>query len=481
MAITNRSLSSTVSLVSKLVRNELTVDVIVLGGGAAGLLAAMHTAERGNDVLLLSRGYGNTSMATGLIDLLAYMPSTTEYISKPIEGIRELVSITPIHHPYAVVSAQDTREATRLVQRSVEDFLERSGRYGLPYTGTIYDNIWVLTHLATAKPTAIVSKYVYNGKLDELLSTRNHVLLVGFGNRIIEYNPKYIMQSIMELSRLLPIRGDSNGFGGSGNGLDCTFDVLNISLPILDKYSVDTSLPELVPALNMKTTFRELLAELQQYVQHYKVTHIGLPTIFDSDHVTEYMDTLATELGCIVFEIPDTCSYAGIRFQAVLERMAKASGVKILHGYNIDKLVLKDNNECVAVNISSRRKQFTCYGTTFILATGDIVSGGLRVTHNKIFEPLTGITVYDAGASAFGFRNAVDTEPFPPKGHLISRVGVTVNSQLHPVDARGNTLIDNLYVIGSTLAGYDYVTEKSGLGVCLTTAYRASELCTGCC
>jgi len=50
---------------------------------------------------------------------------------------------------------------------------------------------------------------------------------------------------------------------------------------------------------------------------------------------------------------------------------------------------------------------------------------------------------------------------------------VKVDNKLRPVDDAGNVLLENVFVAGKTLAGYDYCSEKSGNGVALATAYRA--------
>ena len=54
-----------------------------------------------------------------------------------------------------------------------------------------------------------------------------------------------------------------------------------------------------------------------------------------------------------------------------------------------------------------------------------------------------------------------------------AKFGLQVDGKLRPVDASGKLLLENVYIAGKSLAGYDYCVEKSGNGVALATAYQA--------
>ena len=47
-------------------------DVIVIGGGIAGLFAAITAARRGRQVLLMTKGVGALAIAGGTIDVYGY-------------------------------------------------------------------------------------------------------------------------------------------------------------------------------------------------------------------------------------------------------------------------------------------------------------------------------------------------------------------------------------------------------------------------
>ena len=70
-------------------------DVLVIGGGFSGLLAAIAVAKKGKAVTLLRFGLGTFEIGGGLVDLMAY-PNDNRPCRTPAEGIQQL---SP-DHPY---------------------------------------------------------------------------------------------------------------------------------------------------------------------------------------------------------------------------------------------------------------------------------------------------------------------------------------------------------------------------------------------
>ncbi|MHA2352229.1 MAG: FAD-binding protein, partial [Candidatus Thorarchaeota archaeon] len=62
---------------------DIECDLLVIGGGMAGLVAGTVAAEAGLSTILLRRGQSATAYSSGAIDVLGYLPDASEPFSTP--------------------------------------------------------------------------------------------------------------------------------------------------------------------------------------------------------------------------------------------------------------------------------------------------------------------------------------------------------------------------------------------------------------
>ena len=118
-------------------------DLIVIGAGLAGLMAAKTACEAGARVLVVGKGTGAVCLFTQGIDLLGVIPREL-----PMEeGIRQWIEANP-HHPYARVTWPG-------VQGALSSFL---ALFPGPYTFEAIGegNCLVPTGAGTYRPTYLV-------------------------------------------------------------------------------------------------------------------------------------------------------------------------------------------------------------------------------------------------------------------------------------------------------------------------------------
>ena len=114
------------------------------------------------------------------------------------------------------------------------------------------------------------------------------------------------------------------------------------------------------------------------------------------------------------------------------------------------------------------------YGADWVvLATGGFASGGLELSSRWQAREVA-LDLEVAGVPAGErFRAGL------LRRAAAARAGVAVDRELRPVDAAGERLLENVLVVGATLAGAEPWREKSGDGISLTTGHRAAELIVG--
>jgi glycerol-3-phosphate dehydrogenase subunit B len=116
------------------------------------------------------------------------------------------------------------------------------------------------------------------------------------------------------------------------------------------------------------------------------------------------------------------------------------------------------------------------YGADWVvLATGGFASGGLELDSRwEVHEVALGLPVTGMPGPG-GERFRADYFAEQPA----ARAGVPVDSELRPVDAAGERVLENVLVVGATLAGAEPWREKSGDGISVATGHRAAELIAG--
>ena len=109
-----------------------TSDVIVIGGGLAGLMAAAVAVGRGQKVTVLTYGSGSLPLASGAIDFIN--------AKSPEAAIKDL----PAHHPYKKIG-------TKALDSAAKFLIDIAAKANLPYNGKFGAQIPIVTAVGTLK------------------------------------------------------------------------------------------------------------------------------------------------------------------------------------------------------------------------------------------------------------------------------------------------------------------------------------------
>lgn len=429
-------------------------DAVVIGAGMAGLTAARKIAEEGFETAVITRGLGATNMSSGAIDILGYT-GEAKLVSNPEEGLKNLVKTQPMH-PYSIIG-KDANRTQELVTEAVDDFMKATGDAGLEYSGRLTNNLLLPTCLGTFKPTCLCQKSMANGDLFAM--ENSDILFVGIDS-YPDFNAKYIASSLTMFSKRVLERDVIRSTKFSRLPLDF----------FRGKHKV--SAIDIARALEEEANFNVFADKLASILKDEDL--LALPAILGYMNVGQIHERLEEQLGCKIFEVLSIPpSVPGQRLQIALMEAALKNGVKFFNGFEASKASIKALS-CKGIEATSiAGKKFDFRADVFILATGRFISGGIVSEKGKVFEPVFNLPVHIDGGEL------VDTEMFPVESHSMSNAGILVNSRLKPIDEKGRTIAENIYVVGSILSGYNYDSEKSGLGVALATGYKAGLEVTG--
>ena len=411
-------------------------DVIVVGGGLAGMTSALGAAREGARVRLLSHKKSTFRHASGLVDVLGY-DSAGELLADPFDALADL----PEGHPYERVGARTVRESLDLFDEVV----------GETYRGRHTDaNALVPTYGGTVKPTARYPASAAAG----LASSGENTILVGFETLTAFDAP--LAAAHLEASGVpFAVHGATVAFPG--------------------KFRADSLVTRFARALDRDETVgrgtvgaRRALAEAVR--PHLDgAERVGFPAMLGEDHPRAVREALEVALGARVFEVPmGPPSLPGLRLEEQFSNALDDAGVRRTTGNPVVDFEA-DGSVITAVYVERNGQRVPFHAEQFVLATGGLVGKGIGSNREGVREPVFDCHVPHPDDRYEWFADdAFGAHPF-------ARFGVDVDADLRPRDASGGIEYENLRAAGGVLGGCDFAAEKSGSGVSLSTGLAAGR------
>ncbi|WP_137287498.1 glycerol-3-phosphate dehydrogenase subunit GlpB [Halorussus salinisoli] len=426
-------------------------DVVVVGGGIAGMTAALAVAREGADVRLLSHKDSTLRSASGLVDVLGYPPDETGESSGPLADPFEAIPELPDSHPYRTVGVEGVRDALGLFDEVVGD------RYRGGHTDR---NALVPTHGGSIKPTARYPATAAAG----LASDDRNALLVGF-ETVTDFDAPLAADHLVSAGVPFAARGATISFPGD-------FRVDAKITRFADALDADERVTVQGDGYATELPAREALAEAVK--PHLRgEERVGFPALLGQHDTEAVRESLEAELGAAVFEVPmGPPSLPGMRLEGALVAACREAGVRFTTGnpvvdYESDGTA--GGGEIGAVRVERNGASIPFHADQFVLATGGLVGKGIDSDREGVAEPIFDCHVphssdrYDWFADdAFG-------------DHPFARFGVATDDDLRPLDQKGEPEFSNLRAAGAVLGGYDFAAEKSGSGVSLATGRAAGR------
>lgn len=395
-----------------------TSDLIVIGGGLAGLMAASVAASRGQKVTVLTYGSGSLPLASGAIDFGSF------------ENL-------PAHHPYKKIGEKNIDAAAKFL-------IDIAAQANLPYVGKISAQIPVVTAIGTLKYSALVPESMNASNLVD----KRKIFVV----EVKGLKDFYAPMIADNLKKYFP---------------DKTFEVAKIDLHLLGGRDITC-----MDAAQFITDNEQPFANELKALNATADDAIIIPPIFG---VTGNFsrDVVQTQIRAQIIET--TClppSPPGIRLQRAFMKYLQNAGVRVFENSKVVRGVIEGKKITgVVVENVVREKIFPA--KKVILATGGFYSGGIIMREfDNPKEPIFDLPVF----FPTGAENWSNEQLFSDKPQGFSMTGILTNDNLNPVDERGNVLFDNLHVVGANLGGVDKIFERSAGGIAISSAYKGATL-----
>jgi glycerol-3-phosphate dehydrogenase subunit B len=420
-------------------------DLLVIGAGWSGLLAAYTAAQAGLQVQVVAKGLGSMHWAAGTVDVMGY---TSEEMSRPVQQPLEAIQgLTATHpdHPYALLGAHQ-------VQTALDTFKSLAAELGLPYDGaaTAGDNLLLPSAVGALRPAYLAPQAQLAGDM----SRPEPLLIVGFTG-LRDFYPQLIAENLV-----------TQGFQARAASLP---------LSLLSEQS-DRNNVHLAQALDDKARRARLGGELKRLALPGE--RIGLPAILGLDDHGAALADLQSAAGAPLFEIPTLPpSVPGMRLFRALRAKLWSMGVRVDAG--MEAIGAKATP---GVNGTAGRVQWVETATSsrplknrakhYLLATGGILGGGFDSDHTgRLWEVVFGLPLTVPQQRQHWFR----PEFMNPAGHPVFNGGVAVDQRMQPVDAAGKVVYGNLWTAGGALASVDPIQQHSLEGIAIASGVAAAR------
>lgn len=437
----------------------MEADVVVIGGGMAGAVAALKAASDGADVLLLRKGHGASAMSSGTIDIAGpemFVPGDPWDSAPTIpDRLREILRMNPLH-PYSVI-AGGREGLDHLLSRLREacDFVF-ANIPRLRFTGSCDRNIPLPTTVGTMKFCAFAPESLIGGNMSEMHEVR--LTLVGISGLLV-FQPNACKQALGKTS--------------SHHSPSAITRIDSVEAHIPQRMTALPAAPfEVAQYLDDTANAEEFAKELAPLIPG-EATHVGFPPVLGLMRHPETYEIVSHTLQKQVFElISPTFSVPGYRLQLALDMALRSKSIRMV---NADVVQAEyDGRKVQNLVLGNGRSARTARGKSYVVATGKFGAGGL-VAGDSPMEPIFGLPLFAQGKRVDNkfvqdlLKYDVDEK------QLFLFCGIHADPSMRPLDAPGDPIYENLFAAGSLLGEYDYVTEKCGMGIALLTGYLAGQ------
>lgn len=431
-------------------------DVLVVGGGIAGFVAARAARAAGRRVSIVTRAGGASASWSGAVDLADDLVDATpgEHVAAfdrggPIDDAVDRLLARRPRHPLARgarAAVVDDALAAVITAAPALGFVRRAdGR-----------NHVVATALGTVKRAALVPASQHLDVAD--LGPRDVVGIVDWHD-LAGFGAGPAAALLGHLASLGPASGRPA--------------FVPVRVPRVAP-GVFRDAREMARALDDDDTRARFLVALRRALRDLPTspTHLLTPAVLgtrplDAAAMAAIDDVVAVPLRELIATPP---SLPAARLHAALRAQAAVDGIEVIDGAVAATVVA--GGRLQQVDVTTAGTSTTTRPAALVLATGRFFAGGL-VRDHVARESLFGLPVVTDGR-VIGDAFVGDLIGEHVDGdHSLFRAGLAIDDRFRPLNASGAPVADNVFAAGHIIGGYDPARDGGALGVAAWTGQQA--------
>lgn len=423
----------------------MNFDVVIIGGGLAGLTCGIALQEQGKRCAIINGGQTALDFSSGSLDLLGKLPSGKN-VENFDRGFVQLAQEAPLH-PYVILGQTQ-------VSSCVQRFEQLGQLLGLNLVGSYEQNHWRVTPLGGLRATWLSPNSVPCLPMNADHFQYHKIAVLG-----IEGYHDFQPQMLAENLKLNP------------QFADCELIIHYLHIPELDHLRAESRefrSVNIAQLLEHKLAFESLMRDIQQAAGNADA--VFLPACFglDDQHL---FNQLKAQSRLPLFELPTLPpSLLGGRQHKILRHHFERLGGLMING---DRALRAEfDGHRIRAIYTSIHEQIAIRASDFVLASGGFFSNGLVAEFDGISEPLFKSDIIQLGQFTANDRFSWTVNQFN-RAQPYQSAGVIINERCQ-VQKNGEFLA-NLYAVGDVIGGYNGIELGCGSGVAIVTAFTAAQ------
>ncbi|MCO6563951.1 MAG: glycerol-3-phosphate dehydrogenase subunit GlpB [Apibacter sp.] len=409
-------------------------DTVIIGGGLTGLISGIRLMQKGQKCAIISSGQSALHFFSGSFDLLNNLPDGTP-VNNPEASLLELSKQAP-NHPYVKMGESKFIE---LAQKA-KSFLTE---IGIKTQGCSHKNHYRITPMGMIKPTWLTMSNFAFFEIGKFPWKKAAIINIeGF----LDFNPDFISEAFEKM------------------GVETSIAYFNLpELNLIRKNPSEFRSTNLSFVLDKEVNQDLLVKILSEKSQ-------GCELIIFPDCIgfrnADLLPGLINRLGKPIYLIPTfPPSLVGVSTQLYLkDYFTKLGGVFML-GDNATHADIEGNQ--VTNLYTLNHGNIPISAKNVILSSGSFFSQGLLADIKKVYEPVFDLdTDYLTDRADWYNSNLFEKQNY-------QQFGVKTDKNFHGI--KNDTPIDNLYVAGAILSGFNPLKEGCGAGVSFLSALYVAE------
>lgn len=422
----------------------MNFDVVIIGGGLAGLTCGIALQEQGKRCAIINNGQAAMDFASGSLDLLSMLPNGQK-VQNVYQALNELVVQSP-EHPYSLIGKEN-------VLAKAKQFEHLAQKLNLNLMGSIKQNHWKVTPLGGLRGTWLSPNSVPMLEGEEPFPYAKITILGIEGYH--DFQPQLLADNLKRNPQFAHC--------------ELAIDYLHIpELDYLRENSREFRSVNISQLLEHKLAFNDLIKEIREKAKDSPA--VFLPACFGSSDQS-FFNGLKEATRLALFELPTLPpSLLGSRQHKILRHRFEALGGVMSNGDRALKATFYDNK--VTQIFTTLHENDPITADHFVLASGSFFSNGLVAEFERIYEPVFDIDIQNGKIFDKFDRLSWTTDRFAAPQPYQS-AGVTINK--HCQVQKNEAIIENLYAVGSVIGGFNGIEQGCGSGVAIVTALTVAD------